>query len=175
MLKDAGLDRINHNLNTGRSYYSNICTTHTFEQRVENIHMLQRLGFEICSGGIIGMGESKEDVADMLLELREIQPEALPINFLLPIAGTPLENADISVLTPSYCMKVLCLARLMVPKSDIRCAAGREVYFKGEEKKLLSVVDSIFASGYLTEGGQGIEDTIKTVTDAGYICEIESV
>lgn len=175
MLKDAGLDRINHNLNTGRSYYSNICTTHTFEQRVENIHMLQRLGFEICSGGIIGMGESKEDVADMLFELREIQPEALPINFLLPIAGTPLENADISVLTPSYCMKVLCLARLMVPKSDIRCAAGREVYFKGEEKKLLSVVDSIFASGYLTEGGQGIEDTIKTVTDAGYICEIESV
>lgn len=175
MLKDAGLDRINHNLNTGRSYYSNICTTHTFEQRVENIHMLQRLGFEICSGGIIGMGESKEDVADMLLELREIQPEALPINFLLPIEGTPLENADISVLTPSYCMKVLCLARLMVPKSDIRCAAGREVYFKGEEKKLLSVVDSIFASGYLTEGGQGIEDTIKTVTDAGYTCEIESV
>ncbi|MBQ5332729.1 MAG: biotin synthase BioB [Oscillospiraceae bacterium] len=175
MLKEAGLDRINHNLNTGRNYYSKICTTHTFEQRVENIHMLQRLGFEICSGGIIGMGESREDVADMLLELREIRPEALPINFLLPIAGTPLENADVSVLTPSYCMKVLCLARLMLPKSDIRCAAGREIYFKGEEKKLLSVVDSIFASGYLTESGQGIEDTIRAVTDAGFECEIESM
>ena len=112
MLKDAGLDRINHNLNSSRSYYKNICTTHTFEQRVENIRMLQRLGFEICSGGIIGMGESKEDVVDMLLELREIKPEALPINFLLPIPGTPLENADISTLTTSYCMKVLCLARL---------------------------------------------------------------
>lgn len=174
MLKDAGLDRINHNLNSSRSYYKNICTTHTFEQRVENIRMLQRLGFEICSGGIIGMGESKEDVVDMLLELREIQPEALPINFLLPIPGTPLENADLSTLTPSYCMKVLCLARLLVPKSDIRCAAGREVYFKGEEKKLLSVVDSIFASGYLTAGGQGIEDTIKVITDAGFTYEIES-
>lgn len=148
MLKDAGLDRINHNLNSSRSYYSNICTTHTFDQRVENIRMLQRLGFEICSGGIIGMGESKEDVVDMLLELREIQPEAIPINFLLPIPGTPLENADISTLTTSYCMKVLCLARLLVPTSDIRCAAGREVYFKGEEKKLLSVVNSIFASGF---------------------------
>ena len=136
--------------------------------------MLQRLGFEICSGGIIGMGESKEDIVDMLLDLREIQPEALPINFLLPIPGTPLENADTSVLTPSYCMKVLCLARLMVPQSDIRCAAGREVYFKGREKELLSIVDSIFASGYLTADGQGISDTIKTITDAGFTYEIES-
>lgn len=174
VLKDAGLDRINHNLNTSRSYYSHICSTHTFEQRIDNIHMLQRLGFEICSGGIIGMGESKEDVVDMLFELRQIQPEVLPINFLLPIPGTPLENADVSILTSSYCMKVLCLARLLVPKSDIRCAAGREIYFKGEEKKLLSVVDSIFASGYLTADGQGIADTIKAITDAGFTYEIES-
>ena len=174
MLKEAGLDRINHNLNSSRSYYHNICTTHTFDQRVNNIKMLQRLGFEICSGGIIGMGESKEDVVDMLLELREIQPEALPINFLLPIKGTPLGDADISGLTTEYCMKVLCLARLLVPKSDIRCAAGREIYFKGEEKKLLSVVDSIFASGYLTESGQGIQDTIQTILDAGFTYEIES-
>ena len=174
MLKDAGLDRINHNLNSSRSFYHNICTTHTFEQRVENIHMLQRLGFEICSGGIVGMGESKEDIADMLLELREIQPEALPINFLLPIKGTPLGDADTSGLTTEYCLKVLCLARLLVPKTDIRCAAGREVYFKGQEKKLLSVVDSIFASGYLTEGGQSIDGTLKTITDAGFTYEIES-
>ena len=75
MLREAGLDRINHNLNSSRSYYHNICSTHTFEQRVQNIRMLQGIGFEICSGGIIGMGESKEDVVDMLLELREIQPE----------------------------------------------------------------------------------------------------
>ena len=174
MLYDAGLDRINHNLNSSRAYYSHICSTHTFDQRVENIHMLQKIGFEICSGGIIGMGESKEDVVDMLMELREIQPEALPINFLLPIKGTPLGDKDISGLTTEYCMKVLCLARLMVPQSDIRCAAGREVYFKGEEKKLLSVVDSIFASGYLTAGGQGIQDTIKTIEDAGFTYEIES-
>ena len=147
---------------------------HTFDQRVQNIHMLQGLGFEICSGGIIGMGESKADVVDMLLELREIQPEALPINFLLPLKGTPLGNADISQLTTEYCMKVLCLARLLVPKADIRCAAGREVYLKGREKELLSIVDSIFASGYLTADGQGISDTIKTINDAGFTYEIES-
>lgn len=174
MLKEAGLDRINHNLNSSRAYYHNICSTHTFEQRVANIKMLQGLGFEICSGGIIGMGESKEDVVDMLLELREIRPEALPINFLLPIPGTPLEHADMSALTTAYCMKVLCLARLLVPQSDIRCAAGREIYFKGEEKNLLRFVDSIFASGYLTAGGQGIKDTIQAIEDAGFTYEIES-
>ncbi len=174
MLKDAGLDRINHNLNSSRSYYHNICTTHTYEQRVQNIRMLQRLGFEICSGGIIGMGESKENVVDMLLDLREIRPQALPINFLIPIPGTPLEGIDTSILTPEYGLKVLCLARLLVPQTDIRCAAGREIYFKGREKELLSVVDSIFASGYLTAGGQGISDTVKAVTDAGFTCEIES-
>ena len=174
VLKDAGLDRINHNLNSSRNYYPNICSTHTFDQRVANIRMLQGLGYEICSGGIIGMGESREDVVDMLMELREIQPEALPINFLLPIPGTPLEHADMSVLSTAYCLKVLCLARLLVPKADIRCAAGREVYFKGEEKNLLRVVDSIFASGYLTAGGQGIKDTIQAIEDAGFTYEIES-
>ena len=174
ILKDAGLDRINHNLNTSRSYYSHICSTHTFDQRVKNIKMLQSIGFEICSGGIIGMGESKEDIVDMLLELKEINPETIPINFLLPIKGTPFENVDTSILTPNYCLKVLCLARLLVPQADIRCAAGREIYFRGDEKRLLSVVNSIFASGYLTEDGQGIKDTIKAITDAGFTYEIES-
>ena len=174
MLKDAGLDRINHNLNSSRSYYHNICTTHTYEQRIENIRMLQRLGFEMCCGGIVGMGESKEDIVDMLLDLKELNPESIPINFLLPIKGTPLQDKDTSGLTTAYCMKVLCLARLMVPKSDIKCAAGREVYFKGHEKELLSVVDAIFASGYLTADGQGIKDTIKAITDAGFTCAVES-
>ena len=174
MLKDAGLDRINHNLNSSRRFYPEICTTHTYEQRVANIHMLQDIGFEICSGGIIGMGESKEDVVDMLMDLKAISPESVPICFLLPIPGTRLADRDISGLTPEYCMKVLCLARLMIPKSDIRCAAGREVYFKGIEPELFKVVDSIFASGYLTAGGQGIDDTMKMIRDAGFTGEIES-
>ena len=173
-LHEAGVTSYHHNIETSRRNFPNICTTHTYDQKIETLKAVKAEGMCPCSGGIIGMGESKEDVVDMLLELREIQPEALPINFLLPIKGTPLGDADISMLTTEYCMKVLCLARLLVPKADIRCAAGREVYFKGEEKKLLSVVDSIFASGYLTEGGQGIEDTLKTITDAGFTYEIES-
>lgn len=173
-LREAGLDRINHNLNTSRSFYPSICTTHTYDRRVQNIRMLQSVGFEICCGGIIGMGETKEDVADMLLDLREINPESVPINFLLPIPGTRLAARDVSGLTPEYCMRVLCLARLMLPKSDIRCAAGREVYFKGIEQQLFCVVDSIFASGYLTAGGQGIDATIKQIEDAGFYAEIEA-
>ena len=174
MLKEAGLNRINHNLNSSRRFYPNICTTHTYDQRINNIRMLKRIGFEMCCGGIIGMGESREDVVDMLMDVKEINPESVPINFLLPIKGTRLADRDISGLTPQYGLKVLCLARLMVPKSDIRCAAGREVYFKGIEPTLFKVVDSIFASGYLTADGQGIDDTIKMIENAGFTGEIES-
>lgn len=172
ILKEAGLDRINHNLNTSRSFYKNICSTHTYEERVNNIKMLQNIGFEICSGGIIGLGEKDEDIVDMLMELKEINPNAIPINFLLPIEGTKLANKDISGLTYEYCIKVLCLARMLVPKADIRCAAGREVYFKNHEKELLKVVDSIFASGYLTAGGQGIEDTLELISKLGFQYEV---
>ncbi len=83
MLKEAGLDRINHNLNSSRSFYHNICSTHTFDQRVQNIHMLQGLGFEICSGGIIGMGESKEDVVDMLLEFSFFVKTGIYLSFIV--------------------------------------------------------------------------------------------
>lgn len=174
ILKNAGLNRINHNLNSSRRFYPSICTTHTYQERIDNLRMLKRIGFEICSGGIIGMGESKEDVVDMMFELKELNPESVPINFLLTVNGTRLAERDISALTPEYCIKVLCLARLMLPKSDIRCAAGREVYFKGYEKTLFKIVDSIFASGYLTEGGESLEKTFRTIEEAGFTWQVES-
>ncbi|MDR2027877.1 MAG: biotin synthase BioB [Prevotellaceae bacterium] len=174
ILKDAGVNRINHNLNTSRSFYTSICTTHTYDERISNIKMLQSVGFEICCGGIIGLGESRTDIVDMLFEIRDINPQSVPINFLIPLKGTALADADISHLSPEYCLKILCLARLLLPKSDIRCAAGREVYLKGKEKLMFYAVDSIFASGYLTAGGQSIEDTIRLVTDAGFEYRIES-
>ena len=174
MLRDAGLDRINHNLNTSRRYYPSICSTHTYDQRIENLRMLRRIGFEICCGGIIGMGESVEDAADMLLDIREISPQSVPINFLLPIKGTRLADKNPPRLTTEYCIKVLCLARLMLPKADIRCAAGREVYFAGREETLFGIVDSIFAAGYLTAGGQSIDDTLRLIASLGYEAAVES-
>ncbi|MDR0384602.1 MAG: biotin synthase BioB [Prevotellaceae bacterium] len=173
-LKNAGVNRINHNLNTSRNFYGSICTTHTYDERVANIKMLQSVGFEICCGGIVGLGENTTDIADMLLEIRDLNPQSVPINFLIPIKGAALAEADISNLSPEYCLKVLCLARLLMPKSDIRCAAGREVYLKGKEKLMFYAADSIFASGYLTAGGQSIEDAIKLVTEAGFQYRIES-
>ncbi len=173
MLRDAGLDRINHNLNSGREFYPKICSTHTYEQRLENLHMLKEVGFELCCGGIIGMGESDSDIADMLTDVRGISPESVPINFLLPIKGTRLGENTPPRLTAEKCLKVLCLARLMLPRADIRCAAGREVYFKGREDLLFRVVDSIFAEGYLTESGQGIKDTIALIEGLGYDASID--
>ncbi|RFZ76514.1 biotin synthase BioB [Lacrimispora amygdalina] len=167
-LKKAGVDRINHNLNTGRNYYPNICTTHTYEQRIANIQMLKGMGFELCCGGIVGLGEKPEDVVDMLFEIQTINPKAVPINFLIPIKGTALENQSTAILTSEYCLKVLCLARLLNPDSDIRCAAGRELYLKGKEKWMFYAVDSVFASGYLTAGGESIDSTIKMIRDAGF-------
>jgi biotin synthase len=173
VLKDAGVNRINHNLNTSRNYYPSICTTHTYDARIANIRMLQSMGFEICCGGIIGLGESQADAVDMLLEIRRINPQAVPINFLIPLRGTGLEHADTSHLTPQYCLKILCLARLLLPEKDIRAAAGRELYLKGYEKEMLMIVDSIFASGYLTAGGQSVDEAIKLVTGAGFSYHIQ--
>lgn len=174
MLKDAGLDRINHNLNTSRRFYPSICSTHTWDRRVQNIRMLQGLGFEICCGGIIGMGEEPYGVVDMLMELRELRPQSVPINFLIPIGGTPLGDRRPKPLTTDFCLKVLALARVLVPNADLRCAAGRELYFRGRERELFRVVDSIFADGYLTARGQGITDTIKLIEDAGFVYECEA-
>ncbi|WP_349671995.1 biotin synthase BioB [Lacrimispora sp.] len=173
ILKEAGVDRINHNLNTGRNYYPNICTTHTYEQRIANIQMLKEMGFELCCGGIVGLGEKPEDVVDMLFEIRDLSPKAVPINFLIPIKGTALEHQSTAILTSEYCLKVLCLSRLLNPESDIRCAAGRELYLKGKEKWMFYAVDSVFASGYLTAGGESIDSTIKIIEEAGFEYSIE--
>jgi biotin synthase len=135
--------------------------------------MFRELGFEICSGGIVGMGETDDDIIDMLLALRELNPEAAPINFLTPIRGTPLENADTSKLTSGYCVKVLSLARLLLPKADIRCAAGREKYIRDRPRLMFNAVNSIFAAGYLTTGGQGVDEAIALIRDAGFRYEAE--
>jgi biotin synthase len=167
-LKESGVNRINHNLNTGRNFYKNICTTHTYEQRIDNIKMLKEIGFEMCCGGIIGLGESDGDIIDMLFDIKTIEPESVPINFLLPLKGTPFENNNIKKLTPEYCIKILGLTRLLNPMVDVRCAAGREVYIKNKQKLMFYAVNSIFASGYLTASGQFVDDAIKMIQDAGF-------
>ena len=166
-LKAAGLDRVNHNVNTSQRYYGQICTTHSYRDRLDTIANCQAAGLEICSGGIVGQGESDADVIDMLLELRRIGPQAVPINFLVPVAGTPFENRG-RQLNPRKCLKVLCLARLLLPTAEIRASAGREHHIRSLQPLALYAADSIFVSGYLTTGGQSAEAALAMIRDLGF-------
>jgi len=171
-LKAAGLDRVNHNLNTSQRYYSQICTTHTFEERVDTITRCQAAGLEICSGGIVGQGEVNDDIIDMLLALREIKPEAIPINFLIPIDGTPFEGMD-TKLSPQKCLKVLCLARLINPPCEVRAAGGWEYHMRRLQPLALYAADSIFVTGYLTTGGTSVKEVCDMIEDMGFESTIE--
>jgi len=166
-LKAAGLDRVSHNVNTSERYYGQICTTHGYQDRLDTIANCQAAGLEICSGGIVGQGESDEDIIDMLLALRRIGPQAVPINFLLPIAGTPFEDRGRD-LNPRKCLKVLCLARLLLPAAEIRAAAGREHHIRSLQPLALYAADSVFVSGYLTTGGQSAEAAFGMIRDLGF-------
>jgi biotin synthase len=172
-LKAAGLDRVNHNLNTSRRYYSRICTTHTFQDRLDTITTCKQAGLEICCGGIFGQGENSEDIIDLMLTLKEIQPQAVPVNFLVPIKGTPFETID-NHLNPQKCLKILCLARFITPRSEIRAAGGWEYNLRQLKPLALFAADSIFVQGYLTTGGISISEARDMVADLGFESAIDA-
>ncbi len=169
-LKHAGVDRINHNLNTSEAYHARICTTHTFQDRIETIRHAREAGLEICSGGIIGMGESDEDVVELALALRDVRPESIPVNMLHPVAGTPLEHSR--HLTPERCLRVLCLFRFLHPRTEIRVAGGREFNLRSLQPLALYAADSLFVNGYLTTPGQPASDAWRMIEDLGFEIEV---
>ncbi|MEK7269177.1 MAG: biotin synthase BioB, partial [Nitrospirota bacterium] len=128
-------------------------------------------GLEICSGGIIGMGESDDDVIDLALALREVKPDSIPLNTLHPVPGTPLEHCD--HLTPQRCLKVLCLFRFLHPRTEIRMAGGREFNLRTLQPLALYVADSLFVGGYLTTPGQPAPEVWKMIADLGFEIEAE--
>lgn len=170
-LKAAGVDRINHNLNTSETYHAAICTTHTFQDRLATIRHARIAGLEICSGGIIGMGERDDDVIDLALALRDVQPDSIPINTLHPVPGTPLEHCR--HLTPQRCLKVLCLFRFLHPRTEIRIAGGREFNLRTLQPLALYAADSLFVGGYLTTPGQPAHEAWRMIEDLGF--EIEAI
>ena len=165
-LKAAGVDRINHNLNTSEAYHPAICTTHTYKDRVTTLKNARAAGLELCSGGIIGMGEQDEDLIDLAFALREVGPDSIPINMLHPIAGTPL--GDNHHLTPQRCLRILCLFRFVHPRTEIRVAGGREFNLRTLQPLALYVADSLFVDGYLTTPGQPASDAQKMIEDLGF-------
>lgn len=166
-LKAAGVDRVNHNLNTGSDHYEKICSTHTYQDRVDTLEHVRNAGMEICSGGIIGMGESQEDVVQMAFHLRELKAESIPLNFLNPIQGTPLEGT--SGLTPTQCLKTLAMFRFANPDRELRIAGGREMHLRSLQPLGLYAANSIFVGDYLTTKGQPPEQDYKMIEDLGFV------
>lgn len=165
-LKECGVDRVNHNLNTGKDHYDKICSTHSYEDRMDTLKNVRSAGLELCSGGIIGMGESHADLVQMATELRDLEAESIPLNFLHAIEGTPLEGQ--SPLTPQDCVRALCMMRFVNPKSELRIAGGREKHLRSLQPLSLYVANSLFVGDYLTTKGQPPESDYKMIEDMGF-------
>jgi biotin synthase len=165
-LKAAGVDKVNHNLNTSRDHYAEICTTHTYDDRVDTLRHVRNAGMQLCSGGIIGMGEKLEDIVEMAFSLHELAVESIPLNFLHAIDGTPLEDRE--YLNPRDCLRALCMMRFVNPKSELRIAGGRERHLRSLQPLGLFVANSIFVGDYLTTQGQPPEEDYTMIQDLGF-------
>ena len=165
-LAACGVNRVNHNLNTSASHYEKICSTHTYEDRLETLRHVRRAGMEVCSGGILGMGEQHEDVVQMAFELRELGAESIPINFLNAIDGTPLAGNDL--LNPRDCLRTLAMFRFANPSSELRIAGGREIHLRSLQPLGLYAANSIFVGDYLTTPGQLPEEDYRMIADLGF-------
>ncbi len=168
-LAEVGVDRVNHNLNTSENHHENICSTHTFRDRVATIKNVQKAGITTCSGGILGMNETDEDIIDLAYSLRELDVTSVPINFLIPIAGTPL--SDVNQLNPRRCLRILNLFRFILPKQEIRIAGGREVHLRSLQVMGLYPANSIFVGDYLTTTGQSKDADLAMIRDGGFVLE----
>ena len=168
-LHEAGTTAYNHNLNTAEANYSDICTTHTFGDRAETVRKAKSAGLSPCSGLIAGMGETDEELIDVVFALRDLDPDSVPVNFLIPFEGTPL--AGEWNLTPQRCLRILAMVRFVCPDAEVRLAGGREVHLRSLQPLALHIVNSIFLGDYLTSEGQPGQRDLEMIADAGFTVE----
>lgn len=165
-LKDAGLESFHHNLETGRSFFPNVCTTHAYDDDVEAVRAAKELGFHVCSGGIFGLGEAWEDRIELASTLKELDVDSIPVNFLNPRPGTPLEDAR--NLTPIECLKIIALLRLMLPEKDIVVCGGRQVNLRDLQPLIFAAgANGMMVGNYLTTPGRDPKDDLRMLTDLG--------
>lgn len=169
-LKEAGVDRYNHNLNTSERHHSYITTSHSYDDRKDTVEIVKKQGISPCSGAIIGMKETKEDVIDIARALHQLDADSIPINFLHAIDGTKLEG--VQELTPIYCLKVLALFRYMNPTKEIRISGGREVNLRSLQPLGLFAANSIFVGNYLTTEGTEANQDHQMLKDLGFEIEL---
>ncbi len=168
-LKASGVFAVNHNLNTSERHYGEICETHTYQDRLDTVNKVQKAGLSACSGALVGMGQTADDLLDLGYSLRDAKVESLPVNFLMPIPGTPLSG--LYELSPTRCLNILCLYRFLNPRASLRISGGREVHLRSLQSLGLYVANSIFIGDYLTTKGQAAQDDLHMIRDLGF--EIE--
>ncbi|MFE1553682.1 biotin synthase BioB [Streptomyces sp. NPDC058734] len=168
-LREAGADAYNHNLNTSEATYGQITKTHTYADRVDTVQKAHAAGLSACSGLIAGMGESDEDLVDVVYSLRELDSDSVPVNFLIPFEGTPL--AKEWNLTPQRCLRILAMVRFVCPDVEVRIAGGREVHLRSMQPLALNIANSIFLGDYLTSEGQAGQADLDMIADAGFEVE----
>jgi biotin synthase len=168
-LRQAGTTAYNHNLNTAEANYRDVCTTHEYADRADTVRRAKAAGLSPCSGLIAGMGESDEELADVAFALRELDPDSVPVNFLIPFEGTPL--AGRWTLTPQRCLRILAMVRFICPDAEVRLAGGREIHLRSLQPLALHIVNSIFLGDYLTSEGQPGARDLEMIADAGFTVE----
>ncbi len=167
-LKNAGATRIHHNLETSENFFKNICTTHTYAEKIRTIQIAGDAGLDVCCGGIIGLGESARDRVELAFTLRELDVDSIPLNILAPIAGTPLSGAE--PLTPMEILKTIAVFRLILPRKNIRVAGGREKNLRDLQCLcLLSGANGLLLGNYLTTPGRTPREDIQMIHDLGLV------
>jgi biotin synthase len=166
-LAAAGVDKVNHNLNTSERFYGEVCSTHTYGDRIATLAACRAAGLQLCSGGIMGMGETHDDLIDMAVELRTLGVESIPLNFLNAIDGTPLEGNN--RISPRDCLRGLVMMRMVNPTAEIRIAGGRELHLGSLQPLGLYAANSMFVGDYLTTKGQLPEADYKMIAEMGFV------
>jgi biotin synthase len=165
-LRAAGLNKFHHNLECAKSFWPTICTTHAWEEDVAVVKQAQALGLQVCCGGIFGLGESWAQRAELAETLRELEVDSVPLNFLNPIAGTPLESAE--RLTPLECLKIIALFRLMLPETRLHVCGGRQVNLRDLQSWIFAAgADGMMIGNYLTTPGRPVEEDLRMIADLG--------
>jgi biotin synthetase len=167
-LKQAGMINYHHNIETARSYFPNIVTSHSWEEEVDTVKNAKELGFQVCCGGIFGMGESVEQRVEFIFQLRDINPDSIPINFLNPRPGTPL--AEKHDLTPLDCLKIIAVMRLAMPQKELFVCGGREVNMRQYQELMFDAgASGTMLGNYLTTQGRSPEQDLQLIRDLGLV------
>ncbi len=165
-LKDHGLERYHHNLETSEKFFPEICRTHTYYDKLKTIEAAKGAGLSVCSGGIFGLGEAWDDRIDMAFALRELAVDSVPVNFLIPVKGTSLGTRDL--LQPLDALKIISLFRFILPQKQIRVCGGRmQVLREFNSMVIMAGADSLLTGNYLTTTGRTFEDDLKLIREYG--------